>query len=267
MTPEARTKKKIKSLLDNFGKDLYYFMPVAGRFGRAGVPDFILCANGRFIGVEAKANGGKPTALQRDSLRNIVLSGGLALIVDDCNMHVLERAVTETLYPTDYTNCDEVRECLIRNDLLTAEALGRLLDKFRRASNGCLIFQGALTKGGYGQTRCEQGQISSHTLMFRLFNGEVSAGLQLGHLCRYRACGLPAHLEAVSAQENVLRGYAPLVGRTKTQCPQGHAYDEFNTYIDKQRGRRCRTCARNSDSNRVGTEDYNRKQRERRTLK
>jgi hypothetical protein len=32
--------------------------------------------------------------------------------------------------------------------------------------------------------------------------------------------------------------------RAKTHCPQGHPYNEINTYVDSNGGRSCRTCRR-----------------------
>ena len=36
----------------------------------------------------------------------------------------------------------------------------------------------------------------------------------------------------------------------KTHCPQGHAYDEVNTYINRQGKRECRSCHRESTARR-----------------
>ena len=46
----------------------YHCMPATGGYGASGVPDIIACYQGRFIGIECKANGGKPTALQKKHL-------------------------------------------------------------------------------------------------------------------------------------------------------------------------------------------------------
>ena len=52
-TPEVKVKKQIRKLLDELG--VYYAMPIGTGYGNSGVPDFLVCANGVFIGVEAKA--------------------------------------------------------------------------------------------------------------------------------------------------------------------------------------------------------------------
>lgn len=88
MTPEAKVKKKIKDMLKSYGA--YYAMPVAGVFGAAGVPDFLVCYVGIFIAIEAKAGKGKTTALQDKNLRQIRDAGGHAIVVNEHNMDELE---------------------------------------------------------------------------------------------------------------------------------------------------------------------------------
>lgn len=78
-TPEAKVKTKIKALLKKHG--IYYAMPIGTGYGNSGVPDFLCCVNGKFVGIEAKAGKGKPTALQLKNIRDIQKSGGLAVVV------------------------------------------------------------------------------------------------------------------------------------------------------------------------------------------
>jgi len=88
MTPEALVKKQIKAILKN--NNAYYAMPIGSGFGNAGVPDFLVCHKGRFIGIEAKAKGGKPTALQLKHLQDITNAGGEAHIINEDNLHTLQ---------------------------------------------------------------------------------------------------------------------------------------------------------------------------------
>lgn len=87
-TPEAKVKAKIKAILKAHGA--YYAMPIGTGLGNSGVPDFLVCHNGKFLGVEAKAGKGRTTALQEKNLREIELAGGLALVVTEENLDVLE---------------------------------------------------------------------------------------------------------------------------------------------------------------------------------
>lgn len=86
-TPEAKVKAKIRAALKE--RNIYYAMPIGSGYGNAGVPDFLCCVNGRFLGIEAKANGGKPTALQEKNMRDIRAAGGTALVVDETNLNAM----------------------------------------------------------------------------------------------------------------------------------------------------------------------------------
>lgn len=52
-----------------------------GMYGTAGIPDIIACINGHFYGFEVKTESGKPTKLQEATIRKILASGGIALVV------------------------------------------------------------------------------------------------------------------------------------------------------------------------------------------
>jgi len=92
-TPEAKVKAKIKKILE--AEDVYYAMPIGSAFGNSGVPDFLCCVNGFFMAIEAKANGGKATALQKKHLQKINAEGGYALIIDEENLSHLAIMVRE----------------------------------------------------------------------------------------------------------------------------------------------------------------------------
>jgi hypothetical protein len=81
MTPEAKVKDKIKKILK--AENVYYAMPHGAGYGNAGVPDFLCCVAGKFLAIEAKAKGGKPTALQVKNMEDIKQAGGLSLVVDE----------------------------------------------------------------------------------------------------------------------------------------------------------------------------------------
>jgi hypothetical protein len=87
-TPESKVKAKVKAILAKY--DAYYFMPATHGYGSSGVPDIVACLNGRFIGIECKANGGKPTALQTRNMIQIVDHGGISLVVDETGLGVLD---------------------------------------------------------------------------------------------------------------------------------------------------------------------------------
>ena len=88
-TPEGRVKARVKVILKELGA--YYTMPVTGVFGTSGAPDFLVCLNGRFVGIECKAGKGKPTALQEKNLHDIAQAGGQALVINEDNVLDLQR--------------------------------------------------------------------------------------------------------------------------------------------------------------------------------
>lgn len=90
-TPEGRVKAKIRKILDSLSA--YYAMPLTGGYGKSGVPDFLVCHKGRFIGIEAKAGKGKTTALQDRELAAIVAAGGTSLVVNEDNIDELKDAL------------------------------------------------------------------------------------------------------------------------------------------------------------------------------
>ena len=98
MTPEGKVKKKITQILKNLGPDVFHFTPIASGYGRAGIPDIIVCVRGAFVGIEVKADAKKnpPTALQLATMQQIQTAGGTTLVIDDDNLHELQ-ALLEAL--------------------------------------------------------------------------------------------------------------------------------------------------------------------------
>jgi hypothetical protein len=92
MTPEAKVKKVVVNQLRNLGA--YYFYPVTGGYGRSGVPDVVGCYQGKFFGIECKAGKNTPTPLQQINLNDIEKQKGIALIVNEKNMHSVRDLIT-----------------------------------------------------------------------------------------------------------------------------------------------------------------------------
>jgi Holliday junction resolvase len=91
-TPEKKVKDQVKRVLAAHGA--YYFMPATYGYGASGVPDITACLAGRFLGIECKAGGNKPTALQMKNLRELSSAGGIAIIVDETGLKKLEEVLT-----------------------------------------------------------------------------------------------------------------------------------------------------------------------------
>ena len=88
LTPEVKIKKQIRKILDEAGA--YYAMPIGSGYGNSGVPDFLVCVSGKFVGIEAKAGKGKTTALQEAHLSRIRSAGGIAVVINEDNIHTLK---------------------------------------------------------------------------------------------------------------------------------------------------------------------------------
>lgn len=101
-------------------------------------------------------------------------------------------------------------------------------------TEGCWLWTGP-TSNGYGK----EGQQWAHRIAYTLARGPIATGMQIDHLCRVRPCVNPDHLQVVTQAENLRRGKAQI-----TSCPQGHPYDEANTYRNDMGHRLCRACHR-----------------------
>lgn len=97
-TPEGRVKNRLKVMLKKHS--VWFYMPQAGAFGRAGIPDFILIVEGRFVGVECKADRRKkPTPLQVTAMQQIDDAGGKCFVVSDYDTQdELERWILDARY-------------------------------------------------------------------------------------------------------------------------------------------------------------------------
>ena len=126
--------------------------------------------------------------------------------------------------------------------------------------DACWPWQGVVhPTTGYGHFSVSHSHLMpAHRMSYKLAIGEITHGMTIDHLCRIRRCVNPAHLEMVTHRVNLLRGET-LAARNaaKTHCPQGHPYNDVNTYRMRNGGRGCRQCRAEAD----------RKSREKRRLK
>jgi hypothetical protein len=128
---------------------------------------------------------------------------------------------------------------------MTEKDLDRFM-KFVSVSSekeGCWEWIGGRTGRGYGGFWIDGRTIQAHRVSYEHFVGPISEGLQLDHLCRNRGCVNPKHVEAVTCQENLVRGISH--NGSKTHCMQGHEYTPENVLTVRGRHRRiCRECNR-----------------------
>lgn len=124
------------------------------------------------------------------------------------------------------------------------------LDRFwgrvdKETQSGCWLWTGQTTPRGYGVFAVNRRSKRAHRVAYVLCVGDIADGLTLDHLCRVRNCVNPAHLEPVTAGENVRRGQS-FTARNyrKTHCDHGHEFSEENTAITPEGYRECRVCRR-----------------------
>ena len=120
----------------------------------------------------------------------------------------------------------------------------RFWAKVQQGDGGCWLWTGA-TSSGYGAVRWNGRREPAHRIAYELMVSDIPDGLILDHLCRNRPCVNPYHLDPVTVAVNNYRGFGwSGLNLRVMSCPQGHPYDDENTYarIDRN-GRECRACS------------------------
>ena len=123
----------------------------------------------------------------------------------------------------------------------------RIADKIMPEPNsGCWLWDAA-NDGRYGVVWYDGRQVGVHRLMYALFVADIGPGAVIHHRCGTKLCCNPDHLERLNHGEHAAEHDdvgAPAFQRSKTECPQGHEYDEANTGVRDDGSRYCRACAR-----------------------
>ena len=112
--------------------------------------------------------------------------------------------------------------------------------------NSCIEFDGCRTKRGYGRKYVgerKRTENAHRVVMAEIHGWEALEGMVVMHLCDNPPCVNPDHLRIASQSENMSDWSEKFDNAAKTHCPQGHRYDEQNTYLFRN-GRKCRACHR-----------------------
>jgi hypothetical protein len=143
----------------------------------------------------------------------------------------------------------------------------RFATKWVQMPNGCRLWTGARSIGGYGFFKVKVGprqyrQMYAHVWAYERYSGPVPDGYHLDHLCHtlalargecmggdtclHRRCvnyAEPGHLEPVSPVANVARSnHITKHYATRTACGAGHPYTPETTRILASGHRQCRIC-------------------------
>lgn len=130
----------------------------------------------------------------------------------------------------------------------------RFWDKVKKTDTRW-IWTACKDRHGYGEFKINGITERVHRVVYQWYIGVIPIGLQIDHLCRVRHCVNPAHLEAVTAQENCARGVGQGAIAARTNyCVHGHEYTPENTLLRPNRSRRCKLCTR--ETNRLAARRY-----------
>ena len=108
---------------------------------------------------------------------------------------------------------------------------------------GCWLWLGYTDKNGYARLNSE----NAHRVFYVEHVGPVPDGFDVDHLCKRRNCVNPAHLEAVTEQENLDRITRTVTyqGKRFDICSEGHPLigDNLRIYNRADRAQSRRGCA------------------------
>lgn len=76
---EKTFENKVKKFLESQGA--WHVKFFANSYTKSGIPDILACVNGYFVGIEVKAQNGKPSELQLYNVNKIREAGGFAMVL------------------------------------------------------------------------------------------------------------------------------------------------------------------------------------------
>lgn len=78
--PEKKFENEIKDFLKSL-PNTWFFKYWAGPYSKSGIPDIIACVRGQLVAIEVKGPNGKPSELQKRTIKLIKQAWGYAYIL------------------------------------------------------------------------------------------------------------------------------------------------------------------------------------------
>lgn len=109
----------------------------------------------------------------------------------------------------------------------------------KAATNGCWIWQKAVTNSGYGVVGVQHDRkrlmTFAHRISYYCFNGPLGQGLQVCHSCDNKLCCNPHHLWLGTRSDNVRDSHKKGRGRAKLTLKQARQIRRSYKGTDKHR--------------------------------
>lgn len=96
VTAEGKVKIFVRKFMNTNFPGIFYYSPMGGAFGKSGMPDHIYLFKGILIGIEIKADGGRLSQLQEQTLKQMTAQGALCAVVygrDEAKMQRIKAAI------------------------------------------------------------------------------------------------------------------------------------------------------------------------------
>ena len=122
------------------------------------------------------------------------------------------------------------------------QAVARVIARFWSfvdKSGECWVWTG-WNNGRYPGFSVGRTKLYAHRFSYELHKGPIPEGAVIDHTCRNKMCVNPAHLEAVTNQENVLRGDSPQVMSLKRRPDQDLCGRGIHPWVPG--AKRCAAC-------------------------
>ena len=100
MAAEKNFENRIKKYLDK--KGCWFVKFFANAYTSSGIPDILVCVNGRFVGIEVKQETGKPSLLQKVHLKRLGEAGGIGVLAYPSGYEDLKKLIDNLLLNRDY---------------------------------------------------------------------------------------------------------------------------------------------------------------------